>query len=168
MAVVSRAAVERVARCPFSVAHDYVEDFFRSAEGGIEVRVPLRDFVVGIGGRLRRPVRLVFARHPDETEEGRLHDAVMLEWTGGTRVLPDFHGTLRLRIETVETTRITLEGAWRPPFGLAGRLFDAVIGRGIAKATMRDLLARIAVALERREEIYRHQGRGGPPSGITA
>jgi hypothetical protein len=168
MPTVSRATVERVVRCPFSVAHDYAADFFRAAEGrGIEVRVPLRDFFYGVRGKVRRPVRLVFALHPDEAEDGRVHDAMMMEWTGGTRLLPDFHGTLRLRIETVDTTRLALEGAWRPPFGAAGRLFDLLLGRAIAAATMRDLLDRIAAALERREATYRNEGRVDGASGTV-
>jgi hypothetical protein len=165
---VFRASVERTVRCPFSVAHEYAAEFFREAEtSGIEVHVPLRDFFVGLRGRVRRPVKLVFAHHPDETEGGRGHDALMVEWTAGTRLLPDFHGTVRLRIATVDTTNITLEGAWRPPFGLVGRAFNAVIGRRIAKATMRDLLDRLAEALERREQTFRHEGRRDS-SGITA
>jgi len=153
---ISRVVVERVAQCPFSVAHDYAEDFFRDAEREVEVnaRVPLRDFVVGFGG-VRRPVKLVFGLHPDDTETGRIHDAMLLEWRAGTRVFPQFHGTLRLRIETVDSTRLTLEGAYRPPLGLAGRAFDLLIGRRIARATMTDLIDRIAHALERREADYR-------------
>ena len=153
---ISRVVVERVAQCPFSVAHDYAEDFFRDAEREVEVnaRVPLRDFVVGVGG-VRRPVKLVFGLHPDDTEAGRMHDAMLLEWRAGTRLFPQFHGTLRLRIETVDSTRLTLEGAYRPPFGLPGRAFDMLLGRRIAHATMTDLIDRIARGLERREDDYR-------------
>ena len=79
---------------------------------------------------------------------------MLLEWRAGTRLFPEFHGTLRLRIDTVDTTRLTLEGAYRPPLGIAGDLFDIVLGRHIARATMSDLLARIVRALERREAEY--------------
>ena len=148
-------------RCPFSVAHDYAEDFFRSAEAGIAVRVPLRDFIVGLRGHVSKPVRLVFARHPDEHDAGRTHDAVTVEWSAGTRFIPDFHGTLRLRIESVEETRLTLEGSWRPPLGRLGAAFNAVIGQRLAKSTMRELLDRLADALERREDTYRNEGMPG-------
>jgi hypothetical protein len=166
---VSRASVERIVRCPFSVAYDYAVEFFRQAESDIVVRVPLRDFLYGLRGGVARPVRLVFARHPDDTEPGRVHDAILVEWSAGTRLLPDFHGTLRMRIETVDTTRVILEGAWRPPLGLLGRIFEVVAGRRIAIATMRDLLDRLAEAMERREQTFRHEGRsGGGPSGSAA
>jgi hypothetical protein len=151
---ISRVAVERVAQCPFSVAHEYAEDFLREAEREIALRVPIRDFIYGAGGHMHRRVKLVFGLHPDDTEEGRVHDAMLLEWRAGTRLFPQFHGTLRLRIETVESTRLTFEGAYRVPFGAAGALFDTVIGQRLARSTMADLLARIVAALERREAEY--------------
>src|SRR5581483_9784846 len=70
---VSRLIVERVARCPFSVAHEYAEDFLRDAERSVEVKVPLRDFIAGLPGAARAPVKMVFALHPDDQESGRLH-----------------------------------------------------------------------------------------------
>jgi hypothetical protein len=166
---VFRASVERTVRCPFSVAHEYAAQFFREAESsGIEVQVPLRDFFVGLRGRVRRPVKLVFAHHPDETEGGRAHDALQVDWTAGTRLLPEFHGTIRLRIATVDETRLTLEGTWRLPLGPLGWAFNAVLGQRIATSTMRDLLDRLAEALERREQTFRHEGRRADSSGITA
>jgi len=154
MARVTRVVVERIAACPFSVAHDYTVDFLRDAERSVDVHVPLRDFVVGLRGEVSRPVRLVFALHPDETEDGRLHDAMLVEWRAGTRLFPHFHGTLRLRIADVEHTRLTFEGAYRPPGGALGALFDVVLGRWIARATMDEMLGRIAVGLEAREQAY--------------
>jgi len=83
----------------------------------------------------------------------------MVEWRAGTRLFPDFHGTLRLRIASIETTLLTFEGAYRPPFGPPGLLFDAVIGRHIAEATMRDLIKRIGDALEAQELAYEDKMR---------
>jgi hypothetical protein len=148
--------VERVVRCPFSVAHDYAEDFLRDAAGGVvEARVPLRDFIWALRGRFHRPVKLVFKRHLDTTDAGRQHDAMLIDWSAGTALFPDFHGHLRMRIASVETTRLTFEGSYEPPFGPPGRVFDAVLGRRIARATMTDLLKRIGDALERREDEFR-------------
>ena len=160
---ISLVLVERVVRCPFSVAHDYAEEFLRDAEREVEVRVPLRDFVHSIPGQVHEPVKLVFALHPDDTETGRGHDAMMVEWRAGTRLFPDFHGTLRLRIASVETTRLTFEGAYRPPFGAPGVVFDAVIGHRIAEATMRDLIKRIGDALEAREVAFEAKMRAETP-----
>ena len=152
----SRIVVERIVRCPFSVAHDYAEDFLEDAAGrAVEVRVPLRDFIWAVRGRLHRPVKMVFKRHRDDTEAGRHHDAMLIDWQAGTAFFPDFHGTLRLRIASVETTRLTFEGTYVPPFGPPGRVFDVLVGRRIAHATMADLLERIGDALERREDEFR-------------
>jgi hypothetical protein len=147
--------VERVVRCPFSVAHDYAEDFFRDAAEGVELHVPLRDVAPTRGGRLRRRVRLVAQRILDEDEPGRAHDALEVDWVAGTRFFPDFHGALRLRIDSVETTRLSLEGTYQPPFGGFGTVFDLLIGRRIARATLRDLLERLCDAMERREAEFR-------------
>jgi hypothetical protein len=158
MAALSEVVVERVVRCPFSSAHDYAEDFLAEvAARGAEVRVPLRDLLV-----LRRRVRMVFERRPDAHEVGRPHDAVAVHWSAGTHLFPEFHGTLRLRIASVDETRLTLEGKYRPPLGPFGGVFDALIGRRIARATMADLLRRLGDAMERREAAFR-----AGPSGTT-
>jgi hypothetical protein len=152
----ARVIVERVVRCPFSVAHDYAEDFLRdAATDGVELHVPLRDLAPTRGGHLRRHVRLVAERIPDEHDPGRVHDALEIDWAAGTRFFPDFHGALRLRIDSVETTRLTLEGTYRAPFGAFGLVFDQLIGRRIARATLRDLLRRLGDAMEQREAEFR-------------
>jgi hypothetical protein len=154
--MVTRITVERVARCPFSVAHDYAEEFLREIdERGAEVRVRVRDLLPTRRGKLRRRVRIVFERRLDEAEAGRAHDAVALHWTAGTRLFPDFHGDLRLRIASVDETLLTLEGEYRPPLGPLGAVFDVLLGRRIARSTMNELVGRIAKAMERREEAYR-------------
>ncbi|MEA2784293.1 MAG: hypothetical protein QOF71_397 [Candidatus Eremiobacteraeota bacterium] len=157
--VSTRVCVERVVLCPFSVAHDYAEDFFREAAAGVELHVPLRDFAPTRGGQLRRRVRLVAERIRDEHDPGRVHDALEIDWVAGTRFFPNFRGALRLRIDSVESTRLSLEGTYQPPFGPPGRLFDLIAGRRIARATMRDLLRRLGDAMEQREAEFR---AGGP------
>ena len=142
-------------RCPFSVAHDYAEDFFADAARGVELHVPIRDLV-----RLRRPVRLVAQRRPDEGDPGRAHDILEIHWTAGTHLFPDFHGALSLRIASVDETRLTLEGTYLPPFGPFGFGFDMLIGRHVARATLGDLLRRLCGAMEQREAKF----RGGDPA----
>jgi len=151
--------VERVVRCPFSATLEYVEDHFRevAARGG-QVGVRLRDLVPTLGGRIKQPVTVAFDRRPDKAEGGRSHDAIEICWTAGTRFYPDFRGTLHLRIVTVDETRLSLEGEYRPPLGLAGRVFDRLIGRRIARATLRDLLDKLGDEMERREADYRRSG----------
>ena len=151
---VTHIVVERIVDCPFSVAHEYAEDYLRGEQREVAVSVPVRDFLRVVGGKPRKPVKLVFTLHPDETDSGRLHDALLIEWHAGTRLFPDFHGTLRLRIASITATRLTFEGGYRPPLGAPGRLFDALIGRRIARATLHGLLKRIGDALEAREAAF--------------
>jgi hypothetical protein len=165
--IVSRLCVERVVHVPFSLAHDFAEEFFRDAERYVDLRVPLRDLFWALRGKLRRPVRLTFALRPDDAEEGRLHDAMLIEWNAGTRLFPQFHGTLRLRIASIDDTLLTLEGEYRPPFGAVGLLFDRLAGQGIAHSTMSDLLRRLAVRMEHRTGEARAEIERGT-SGISA
>lgn len=165
MTAVSRVLVQRSTRCPFSVAHEYAAAFFaRAAAGDAEVGVPLKSLVPTLGGRLHEPVRIVAMQRPDDAEPGRAHDAFEVCWTAGTHFFPDFRGTLRLRIASVDETLLALEGEYRPPFGALGAVFDALIGRRIARATMCDLLDRLAVEMETRQASL----RGSAASGTTA
>ena len=158
----TRVCVERVVLCPFSVAHDYAEDFFRDDAAGVELHVPLRDVAPTRGGSLRRRVRLVAERIRDEHDPGRANDALEIDWVAGTRFFPDFHGALRMRIESVESTRLSLEGTYQPPFGPPGQVFDLIVGRRIARATMRDLLRRLGEAMEQREAEFRANAAAKP------
>jgi hypothetical protein len=144
------------------VAHDYAEVFFREAAGAVELHVPLRDLAPTRGGHLRRRVRLVVERIRDEHDPGRVNDALEIDWAAGTRFFPDFQGVLRLRIDTVETTRLSLEGTYQPPFSAFGMAFDLLVGRRIARATLRDLLRRLGDAMEQREAEFRAGGPAKP------
>ncbi|HYZ17450.1 MAG TPA: hypothetical protein VE591_13660 [Candidatus Acidoferrum sp.] len=161
-AAVTRFSVERFARVPFSVAHEYAAEFFRHAERSVEVRLRLRDLFWVLRGTISKRVQLVFALHPDEEESGRLHDAVFVEWTAGMAFVPRFHGTLRMRIAGTEMTRLRLEAAYRRWPGPVGLLCDRVVWQPIARSTVSELLDRLAHAMERAEESYRAQ------SGVTA
>lgn len=138
---------ERVVDCPFSVAHEYAEDYLGEAERGGGEAV-LR------AGPLRRRVAVRFGLRADATDRGRSNDEIVLRWTARTRLLPYFSGTLRMRIDGTRT-RMILEGSYVPPGGRLGALFDAVAGRHIAAATARGLLARIGEALAARELAWR-------------
>ena len=146
---VARASVhaERIVDCPFEVAHDYAADFFRAAErGGSEAVVR--------AGPLRRRVALVFGLRSDIRDPGRSHEEIAVQWSAGTRLLPDFSGTLRMRINGVGT-RLVLDGSYVPPGGRLGSMFDALVGNRIAAATARGLLVRVGDALSDRERIWR-------------
>jgi hypothetical protein len=146
-------AAEAIAACPFSIAQEYASDYFRRAEAGheeAEIRVP----ILFLPTFLRRRVGLTFGMHADDTEGGRSHDEIRLRWSTGTALLPDFHGTVRLRIAG-SGTRVLVDGGYHAPFGMFGRVFDWFIGAYIARASVNDLSQRIAAYLEEREQEWR-------------
>jgi hypothetical protein len=144
---------EMTASCPFSIAQEYASDYFRSAESGheeAEIRVPIR-FLPTV---IRRRVQLRFGIHSDGTEAGRTHDEIRVRWSSGTWLLPEFHGTVRLRIAGL-ATRVLVDGSYHAPFGVIGRVFDNLVGAHISRASVSDLAHRIAVYLEEREKEWR-------------
>lgn len=144
---------EAHAACPFSIAQEYASDYLRRAETGheeAEIRVPLRL----LHWLLRRRVGLTFGIRPDAAEAGRGHDEIRVRWSAGTAFLPDFHGTVRLRIAGI-ATRVLVDGSYTAPLGPLGRLFDGVLGTHMARASVCDLSSRIASYLEAREKDWR-------------
>jgi hypothetical protein len=87
---------------------------------------------------------------------GRLHKLgemtphYALHWEAGDKSrYPVFDGELGIDgDDTYETLRLVLEGSYTPPGGIAGRAFDAVVGRHIADLTAKTLLKEIGGAIE--------------------
>lgn len=138
---------ERFTSCPFSVAQEYAEDYLRDAERG-------GDRAVVSAGPLRRRVTFRFGLRSDAAERGRAHEEIVLHWFAGMRFLPNFRGTLRMRI-SMPGTMLVLDGRYVPPGGVLGTLFDRLVGRRIATASADSLLAAIDETLEGRERAWR-------------
>jgi uncharacterized membrane protein len=83
------------------------------------------------------------------------HEALIFSWQAGSWLLPDLSGAVRFRLAPFNRTVVRIEGAYRPPFGPFGALFDRLIGRHIATATVRELVAEVAGALEEGEAAFR-------------
>jgi len=66
----------------------------------------------------------------------------------GKGPLPGFDGTLAATAETETTCRLTIEGSYTPPGGIAGAVFDHLIGVRIANATIAALLQQFQQAIE--------------------
>jgi len=145
--------VTTLAECPFSIADEYAKEYLKRAESGGQeayVRVPLLRPLPALAHRMR----VSFGIHADISEHGRAHEEIRLRWSSGTRLLPDFRGTLNFRIEGLRT-RILIEGSYAIPFGQFGRWFDRAIGQRIARATLQDFGDRIATYLSERERNWR-------------
>ena len=68
-----------------------------------------------------------------------------IAWTAGQTSrgipTPGFEGTITLRAgEDYDECELALDGRYEPPGGIAGKLFDDVVGRRIAHATLGSLL----------------------------
>jgi hypothetical protein len=98
-------------------------------------------------------VALTFGLHLDMVERGRVHDEIRFHWTSGSRLLPDFAGTVRFRIEG-RGTRIAIEGGYAAPLGIAGRIIDLVLGRRIARASVTDLARRLDTYVGARQNAW--------------
>ncbi len=148
----SHVHAEALAACAFSVAQGYAEDYLRRAErGGSEasVQVPIvGNWAIGPTAKLR------FTLRSDTAERGRSHEEIGLRWTTAFRLLPDFHGTLRFRVQRSET-RIVLDATYLPPAGALGSFFDVLVGRRIAARTCQYFVQRIADSLAERERSWR-------------
>jgi hypothetical protein len=143
----AHVAEESVADCPFSMAQEYASEYLRAAEKhGPESAIGLP--------ALRRDVSLTFGLRSDIADDGRAHDEIRLRWRSGVMLLPDFHGTIRFRIDGARTA-VLVEGSYAPPFGAFGRLFDRIVGRAIARGSVHDLATRLAAHLSRREATWR-------------
>ena len=139
--------VERRTDCPFSIVQSYVEEYLCDARRGGK-----NAFVSA--GIFRRRVDFRFETRSDTAETGRSHEEIVLHWFSGTLFLPNFDGTLRMRIASPGTL-LVLEGRNTPPNGALGTLFDRLFGRRIARVMAHALLAHIARTLAERERKWR-------------
>lgn len=86
----------------------------------------------------------------DMTDDVRRHDALLVAWRPALPAFfPQFHGALTVRPKG-RGAWLRIHGSYEPPFGVAGRIFDALVGRTIAKRTLAHFLADVASSAERR------------------
>ena len=145
--------VERVVDCPFSFALDEADELFVTLEAS-GATVPFRQFGLPVAGALRHGVDVHFTRRRDALEPGRSHDEIAFAWTTRSFWLPNFAGVLRFRID-MHRTRALLHGEYVPPFGIFGRSFDRIVGRRLARATLTELLDRLAQMLESQYRAFK-------------
>lgn len=131
--------------CALNQAPAYLERFFNTkadAEG--KIRLPLHAVLGPRAFRTDLEKRVVVVR--DEIRTGSdMIPTIQLHWEpedGGP--FPTFSGTITVESgEDYSTCAVALRGEYEPPFGAAGKTFDATLGRNIARSTARELLERI-------------------------
>lgn len=140
--------VERQVRCPFSLTIDLVEKYHTGHP----------DHRVGPFGWARAHVHCEASRVHDVSDRSRRHEAFSFTWRGGGWfTLPEVYGFITVRPSGVFTT-LTLNGQYIPPFGVVGRVFDALLGRGLAQRSIERLMNDMVVFIEQSEERMRAAG----------
>jgi hypothetical protein len=146
-------SVSALAECSFSIAEEYATEYLRRAEaGGAEgtIRVPWPLPFAFLAHR----VAFSFGIHEDDLEAGRPHDELRFHWESGSRLLPNFRGTMRFRIESLRT-RVHIDGGYAIPLGAVGFCFDRTVGKPLARASLQELANRVAAYLGACESAWR-------------
>ena len=141
--------VTRYVECPFSATLELAEKAIRGRSGFYLTPTP------PLGERVS-----VTAKSTDDcTDDVRRHDALLIAWRPQTRgMFPDFHGVLTVR-PMHNGALLHLNGQYEPPFRTAGKVFDAVAGRSIARRTLTRMLNDLALDIEAQyqEECRQHK-----------
>jgi len=142
----------RCALVPFAHAPEYLDRYVHDVvtEGGgrivLSVAVPLERLGVDRRIEISRMVSVRF----DKPEEPELAAQLTgISWEPMAGPYPRFTGSIRLEAdEDPDRCSIVLEGEYDPPLGVVGDAFDAIIGKHVARTTVRNLLDEIAIIME--------------------
>jgi len=108
----------------------------------LHLRMPMRDFGLAGGVAIEKDVTAYVTYHLDATHRNRIVSIAWQAEDGGP--FPNFKGTIgTICDEGGPGSIIVLEGAYEPPGGIAGELFDASVGFWIARTTARDLVTQL-------------------------
>jgi len=134
--------------CPNFFSMHHAERFFTVRRrdhipGVVTLRADLSSLKLPGTSDARHEVRV---KHQLIERDGR--KILELSWDPEDQTVPRFTGTLAGEAKDAGTTTLTLDGTYTPPGGVAGAAFDLVVGRKIAAATARALLADIKEFME--------------------
>jgi hypothetical protein len=138
-----------VVNAPSSFALAFTTTYFlergpQSGGADLALRFPLPRFIID-GLTLEKRVIV----HITYTAGGDGDHPLIIAWEpAGSGPLPSFTGTLGATSDNDATCRLTIGGSYTPPGGIAGVLFDQLVGVRIAGATLAALLDRFKVAIE--------------------
>jgi hypothetical protein len=133
----STLIVQRTVDCPFSATIEFAENALaRRPEIRVSPQPPLGESVQVAAKSVR-----------DLSDAARSHDALLIAWTPRHAIFPRFHGFLSVRPKK-RGSRLRLHGRYDAPGGTIGKIFDAIAGRAIARATVRHLLDDLAADIE--------------------
>jgi hypothetical protein len=126
-----------------------LQEFFREyapeAEMTFALRAPFDISSLSVGVTLQRDVTARFA------PLGNTNRAYAISWEPvAAGPFPAFSGTIFINSSEADETEtcMTLDGHYHPPLGVAGDVFDALVGKHIAQASAADLLERISMYVD--------------------
>jgi hypothetical protein len=120
----------------------YVSDL---ARGNGPTTMPLRYTVTQLAGlTLERDVSVRVEYVPQAGGAATL----TIAWEPDESLFPSFTGALHAMPESARTCTLSIAGMYDVPGGVAGQLFDAVIGVRIAHGTIEQLLKQFRHAIE--------------------
>jgi hypothetical protein len=135
----------RYVDCPFSAVIEFCEEALHERS----------DITLSPAPGVAQAAHVTAQTADDITDSVRRHDALLLAWRPARSALfPDFHGVMTVRPQG-HGAWLRIEGSYEPPFGVPGKVFDALAGRVIAQRTLVRLLSDVAHAAEQRWRAFR-------------
>ncbi len=127
--------------CPMHYIMNHAQRFFTVhrrdvTPGTIALRVDLSALNLPGAAQARHDVHV---EHELRREPGKPGE-IAVSWDPADRTVPSFAGTLHCSEGGEGETILALDGEYEPPLGVAGAVFDLVVGRRIAAATLQALL----------------------------
>ncbi len=114
--------------------------------GGAELLARVGVKVAGVP--VYKNVKLELGQPPVRIGSNRMLMRVSWHTLGGPPLFPSLEGHLELEGASPQQTTLGLKANYAPPLGGLGRLVDRTLLRGLAQATMKDFLERLAQALD--------------------
>ncbi len=143
----------REVHCPYVRAMHYLDRYLAHlgwSERSTVVTLPLR-VPIGPGASLGLAIeKEAIATLEQMSQHVGLERRIAVTWRAEheQEPFPIFTGTLGLEAATPKACALTLDGTYEPPLGIAGKVFDAALGRRIAEATAEQLLKEIGGSIE--------------------
>jgi len=144
----------REVHCPYVRALLYLDRYLahigwseRSTVVTLRLRFPIGPDDAGLGLAIDKEAIAMLER---SSKHLGLEQRIAVTWRPELEQepFPTFTGTLALEAATPKACALTLDGTYEPPLGIAGKVFDAALGRRIAEATAEQLLKEIGGFIE--------------------
>ena len=138
--------------CPYGLAQKYLRGELAGDSPEWQLHVTAPKSGIRLPFDLSKAVDVTVRAAADPMHFDRPWQVTWAPHGGGP--YPTFDGTLTVRAdENWDVAALELSGTYDPPMGIAGKVFDAVVGARLAAATAKELLAHLGRSIEER---YRH------------